>query len=409
MGAFDVAVVGGGIVGLATARELATAHGLVPLVLERETDLAAHQTGHNSGVLHSGLYYRPDSHKARACVEGSRSLSDYVALRRLPVLRCGKLVVATGEEELDRLAELERRGRANGIPGLERVDRAGLVAREPEVAGIAGLWVPSTAVVDFVAVSRSFAADLEAAGGAVRRMAPVTAIRPRDGAIELRAGGDRLSVPYLVACAGLEADRIARLAGLRPSIRIVPFRGDYFEIGDGGGRNVRGLVYPVPDPELPFLGVHVHRRLDGRVEAGPNAVLAWRRAGYRPGEVSPRDAAATLSFGGFWRMARRQAAIARREYRRAWSRKSFGEAVRRLVPSIRDQEIAYARSGVRAQAVDAEGRLVDDFVFAEGERMLHVLNAPSPAATASMAIARTLAARVVAGLGGGVPKGEGEG
>jgi len=399
MGAYDVAVVGGGIVGLATARELATTHGLAPLVLERETDLAAHQTGHNSGVLHSGLYYRPDSHKARACVEGSRSLSDYVALRGLPALRCGKLVVATGEEELGRLAELERRGRANGISGLERVDRTGLLEHEPEVSGLAGLWVPTTAVVDFVAVARSFAADVEAAGGAVRRLAPVTAIRLRGGAVEIRAGDERVSVPYLVACAGLEADRIARLAGLRPAVRIVPFRGDYFEIGAGAGRHVRGLVYPVPDPELPFLGVHVHRRLDGRVEAGPNAVLAWRRAGYRPGEVSARDAAATLAFGGFWRMARRQAAIARREYRRAWSRRRFGEAVRRLVPSIRDGEIAYARSGVRAQAVDAEGRLVDDFVFAEGERMMHVLNAPSPAATASMAIARTLAERVMAALG----------
>ena len=398
MDCYDVIVVGGGIVGLATARELALGHGLVPLVVEREERLAAHQSGHNSGVVHSGLYYRTGSHKARTCVEGRSSLFRYAAAHALAHERCGKVVVALGEAELPRLDELERRGRANGLAGVERLDAAGVREHEPHAAGIAGLWVPETGIVDFPAVARSFAADIVAAGGTVRAGAAVTAIASRNGQVEVRAGDERFTAPFLVACAGLASDRVARMAGLEPEIRIVPFRGDYLELAAGARKLVRGLIYPLPDPELPFLGVHLTRRVDGSVEAGPNAVLAWRRDGYAPGAFSVRDAFATLSFPGFWRMAGRQAAVARREYRRAWSRRQFVDALRALVPELGAEHLRPGGCGVRAQAVDRDGRLVDDFVFAEGERMLHVLNAPSPAATASMAIAKILAERVRSSL-----------
>jgi L-2-hydroxyglutarate oxidase len=308
------------------------------------------------------------------------------------------LVVALREGELARLDELERRGRANGLGGLERLDGRSIREREPHAAGLAGLWVPETGIVDFAAVARSFAADVAGAGGEVRTGAEVRVVARRDGAIEVLTATERLATPFLVGCAGLASDRLARLAGLDPGVRIVPFRGDYLELAPEARRLVRGLIYPVPDPELPFLGVHLTRRVDGGVEAGPNAVLAWRRDGYRPGAFALRDALDTLAFPGFWRMARRQAAVARREYRRAWSRRQFVEALRALVPELGERDLRPGGSGVRAQAVDREGRLVDDFVFAEGERMLHVLNAPSPAATASMAIGRILAERTRAAL-----------
>ncbi len=391
----DVVVAGGGIVGLATARELALVHRLRVLLVEGEPGLAAHQTGHNSGVVHSGLYYRPDSHKARACVEGREALFAYVAERGIAHERCGKVVVALDERELPRLDELERRGRANGLAGLERLDAAAIRAHEPDAAGIAGLFVPETGIVDYPAVARAFADDIRAAGGEIRTGCRLTAIAGSQREVEVIAGGSRLRAGFLVACTGLASDRVARLAGLDPGVRIVPFRGDYFELAPAARPKVRGLIYPVPDPELPFLGVHLTRRVDGTVEAGPNAVLAWKRESYEPGAFSLRDAVTTLAFPGFWRMARRQAAVAGREYRRAWSRRRFAEALRRLMPGLRDDELQPAGCGVRAQAVDREGRLVDDFVFAEGPRMLHVLNAPSPAATASMAIGRTLAGKVV--------------
>jgi L-2-hydroxyglutarate oxidase len=394
----DVVVAGGGIVGLATARELALTYRLRVLLVEGEPRLAAHQTGHNSGVVHSGLYYRPDSHKARACVEGREALFRYVAERGIAHQRCGKVVVALDERELPRLDELERRGRANGLSGLERLDGGTIRAHEPNAAGIAGLFVPETGIVDYPAVAKAFAADLRAAGGEVRTGSRLTAVASSAAEVVVTAGGERLTAKFLVACAGLASDRVARLAGLDPGVRIVPFRGDYFELVPAARDKVRGLIYPVPDPDLPFLGVHLTRRVDGSVEAGPNAVLAWKREAYEAGAFSWRDAAATLFFPGFWRMARRHASVAGREYWRSWSRQRFADSLRRLVPSLADTELRPAGCGVRAQAVDRAGRMVDDFVFAEGPRMLHVLNAPSPAATASMAIGRTLAERAAAQL-----------
>jgi len=388
--AIDVVVVGGGIVGLATARELALAHRLRVVLAEREARLAAHQTGHNSGVVHSGLYYRPESHKARLCVEGRLALADYVRDRGVAFEACGKLVVALGDAELPRLAELERRGRENGLRGLERVDANGLREHEPHAAGIAGLWVPETGIVDYPAMAAALAEDLVAAGGEIRTSTPLAAVRRRGRRLFATLGGEQLETRLLIGCAGLQSDRVARLGGLEPGVRIVPFRGDYFELAAERRALVRGLIYPVPDPDLPFLGVHLTRRVDGVVEAGPNAVLSWKREGYAAGAFSWRDAAESLAFPGFWRMARRQASVARREYLRSWSSGRFAAALRRLVPELEPRDLRAGGCGIRAQAIDRGGRLLDDFAFAEDETQLHVLNAPSPAATASMAIARHL-------------------
>jgi L-2-hydroxyglutarate oxidase len=394
MAAADVLVVGGGIVGLATARALALEHGLAVELLEAEPRLAAHQTGHNSGVVHSGLYYRPGSVKAATCAAGREALYRYVEERGIAHERCGKVVAAVAEEELPRLDELERRGRANGLAGLERLDGAGLRAREPRAAGRAGLWVPETGIVDYGAVAEAFAADVRAAGGAIATGARVERIARGRDTVEVSAGGTRRAAPFLVACAGLESDRLARAAGLDPGARIVPFRGDYYELVPAARGLVRGLIYPVPDPDLPFLGVHFTRRVDGSVEAGPNAVLAWRREGYSRTSFSFADAATTLAYPGFWRMAPRQARVAWGEYRRAFSRRRFVASLRRLVPDLKEEDVRRAGCGVRAQALGRDGKLLDDFVWAESERMLHVINAPSPAATASLAIGRQIAARV---------------
>jgi L-2-hydroxyglutarate oxidase len=396
----DVLVVGGGIVGLAAARALAVEHGLTVTVLEAEARLAGHQTGHNSGVVHSGLYYRPESRKAATCTAGRRALYDYVEERGIRHERCGKLVVAVEEAELPRLEELERRGRANGLTGLERVDAAGVAAHEPRAAGIAGLWVPETGIVDYAAVALAFAADVRAAGGEIVTGARVGRATPAGAGIEaLLADGGRIGAGFLVACAGLESDRLARAAGLDPGVAIVPFRGDYYELEPAARSLVRNLIYPVPDPELPFLGVHFTRRVDGSVEAGPNAVLAWKREGYSRTAFSLADAVTTLGFPGFWRMAPRQARNAWGEYLRAFSRRRFVASLRRLVPALGESDVRRAGCGIRAQAVRRDGSLVDDFVWVEGERMLHVVNAPSPAATASLAIGREIAGRALAGLG----------
>lgn len=396
MSTFEVTVVGGGIVGLATARALAVEHRLRVVVLEAEPRLAFHQTGHNSGVVHSGLYYRPGSLKAMLSAEGREAMFAFAAEKGIAYERCGKLVVAVEERELARLDELERRGRENGLAGIVRLDRQGLREHEPHAAGVGGLFVPETGIVDYVAVAEAIAAEIRAAGGEVRTSARVTAIRRADGAIEVEAGGERVSCGYLIGCAGLASDRVARLAGLDPQVRIVPFRGDYYEVVPAARRLVRHLIYPVPDPDLPFLGVHFTRRVDGTIEAGPNAVLAWKRAGYSRASFSLRDALSTLSYPGFWRMAPRYAGIGFAEYRRAWSSRLFVRSLQRLVPEIGAGDVRIAGCGVRAQAMDRTGKLLDDFAFAAADRQLHVLNAPSPGATSALAIGRHLAAKVLA-------------
>ncbi len=402
---FDVAVVGGGIVGLATARALASRPGRSVVVLEAEPKLALHQSGRNSGVVHSGLYYRPGSLKARLCREGAEALLHFCAERGLPHRRPGKLVVAATPGELPRLDELERRGRANGLAGLRRLRAGELAEREPHAAGAGALWVPQTGVVDFAEVCEALAGDLRRAGGVVRTGARLGSARAAGGVWALETAAGAVECRFLVACAGLQADRVARLCGLAPGLAIVPFRGDYWRLVAGRRHLVRGLVYPVPDPALPFLGVHWTRRIDGAVEAGPSAVPALAREGYRRSSFSLRDALALVGDPGVWRLARRHWRTGAAEIRRAVSRGAFATAAARLVPEVRPADLERAGSGVRAQAVERTGALVDDFRILEGERSLHVLNAPSPAATAALAIGRELAERVErTGWGGGVSR-----
>ncbi len=395
----DVVVVGAGIVGLATANALAELGARV-IVLESEPTVAAHQTGHNSGVIHSGLYYKPGSLKARTCRAGREALYAFCDEAGIPAERCGKLVIATNEAELPRLAMLEERGRANGLQSLTRLDQREIRALEPEVAGVAGLWVAETGVVNFRIVAEELAARLRMRGSAVRTAARVVAITgsSRDVAV-VTSAGERFTARCLVNCAGLQSDRVARLAGVDPGVAIIPFRGDYYTLRPERASLVRHLVYPVPDPELPFLGVHFTRRIDGRVEAGPNAVLALHRERYRRWALSPRDATAVLTFRGFWPMARRYWTLGLTELGRSWSKARFVRALQRLVPAIRAADLQRGGCGIRAQAVDRSGRLLDDFHIVESESGVHLVNAPSPAATAALSIGGQMADRVLARVG----------
>jgi L-2-hydroxyglutarate oxidase len=399
---YDVAVIGGGIVGAATAMALLEATpGLSLVLLEKETRLAAHQTGHNSGVIHSGLYYRPGSLKAQNCTAGREALYAFCAEHAVPHECCGKVVIATREEELPQLAELEKRGRQNGLAGLRRLDAAQLREFEPQVAGFAGLHVPQTGIVDYVAVTEAYAGVVRRRGGEIRTSSRVVSIRRTPDGFRLGTSRGEVLSRFIVNCAGLQSDRIARLAGSDPQVRIVPFRGEYYELVEGRRRLVRNLIYPVPDPAFPFLGVHFTRMIDGRVEAGPNAVLAFKREGYHRLSFSLHDTLETFAFGGFWWLAGRYWLTGLQEYYRSFSKGAFVRDLQRLIPALREEDVVRGGAGVRAQAVDPAGKLLDDFRIVEGEGMIHVLNAPSPAATASIAIGRTVAgkARENFGLG----------
>ena len=387
-----VVVIGGGIVGLAVAeRVLREDPTAAVTVLEKEHDWARHQTGRNSGVVHSGLYYPPDSRKARWCRAGAASLLDLARVEGVPHRVTGKLVVATAADELERLAALEQRGLANGL-GVTRLTAEQAREQEPHVATLAALHVAETGVIDYRAVCGVLVRRLRDAGA---HLVPGTEVvggadGPREVVLETTRG--ELAADVVVSCAGLHADRVARLLGHQPSVRIVPFRGEYHELAPGAAHLVRGLVYPVPDPELPFLGVHLTRGIDGHVHAGPNAVLALAREGYDWGRVDARDLVDTLGYAGFWRLARRQARSGAGEMVRSLSHRRFADSVRRLVPEVTDAELVPAPAGVRAQAVRRDGTLVDDFLLERHGRVVHLLNAPSPAATASLEIARHVVA-----------------
>ena len=387
-------VVGGGIVGIATALALAE-RGHAPLVLEAEDGLAQHQTGHSSGVIHSGLYYKPGSLKARMCRAGMEAMYRFCAEEGVPTRRCGKLVVAVRDDELPRLAMLEERGRANGV-SLRRIGPEEIKNYEPQVVGLAGLWIDETGVVDYSRVTEAMARRLTRLGGEVRTGHRVVSIARDRRQLVLGTVRGEIGASHLVNCAGLQSDRIARLAGLRPGVRIVPFRGEYYVLRPERRDLVRGLIYPVPDPALPFLGVHFTRGIDDVVEAGPNAVLALSREGYSWRDVSIGDMADWATFPGFWRMARAQWRNGFSEMQRSLSRKRFLVSLQALLPALRDDDIERGGSGVRAQAVGLDGRLIDDFLIQTESNMLHVLNAPSPAATASLAIGRAVAARLIA-------------
>jgi L-2-hydroxyglutarate oxidase len=387
-----IGVIGGGIVGLAVARALrADGHGVT--VCEKEAGWAVHQTGRNSGVIHSGLYYTPGGLKARMCVTGTASMAAYARERDVPVEVGGKLVVAVNEQELPALAELERRGTANGVP-VRRLDAAGAREYEPEVRCIAALRVETTGIVDYAAVSRALAAELAEDGAELWLGAEALGVHANGTGVCVQTCAGDLWVDALVNCAGLHSDRIARMAGLAPAARIIPFRGEYFELGPDAAARIRGLIYPVPDPALPWLGVHLTRGIDGRVHAGPNAVLALRREGYRWKDVSARDVGEMLGYPGFWRLARSHARSGIAELSRSMSRRAFAAALSRLVPGISAADLVRAPAGVRAQAVGVDGALLNDFVVQAVPRQVHVLNAPSPAATSALEIARYVADRL---------------
>jgi L-2-hydroxyglutarate oxidase len=390
----EIIVIGGGIVGLATAYALINRGRKDVVVLEAEADLAQHQTGRNSGVIHSGLYYKPGSVKARTCVAGREAMYRFCQEHDIPHQCCGKVVVATREGELSALDELERRGRANGLDGLQRLDVRALREIEPHAAGIAALFVPQTGIVDYRLVARKLAERIEQAGGKVVRQARVMQIRRVGSDLEAATATEAFQGKFLVNCAGLQADRVARLCGIEPEVRIVPFRGEYYELVEPRRHLVRNLIYPVPDPRFPFLGVHFTRRISGQVEAGPNAVLALRREGYSKASCSVRDVYDMASYSGFWRMSRKYWRTGLAEQWRSWSKTAFVKALQRLVPSVEPADLTPAGCGVRAQAVGPNGELVDDFRIVQTDGMVHVLNAPSPAATASLVIGKEIADRL---------------
>jgi L-2-hydroxyglutarate oxidase len=393
---FDVVVVGGGIVGLATSRAITEARpDLRIAILEKEPDLATHQTGHNSGVLHAGLYYAPGSLKARLCREGKALMEAFAAAHEIPFERCGKLVVALNEGELDRFAALRERATANGVPGLQEVGPERIREIEPNAAGIRGLWSPETGIIDFRRVALAIADDLRAGGTEVLLDRRVDRLEERGGEVVVSTSGGDVVARMAVACAGLHADEIAARSGGDGDPRITPFRGDYYTLTPNARSLVRGLIYPVPDPRFPFLGVHFTKRIDGAVWAGPNAVLAFAREGYRRRDVRPLELARTLSYPGFVRLASRYLRTGLAEMWRDWWKPAFVRELQRYVPAIRSDQLTFGPSGVRAQALGRDGSLVDDFVLGGTGRILHVRNAPSPAATSSLAIGRMLAAQAL--------------
>jgi L-2-hydroxyglutarate oxidase LhgO len=391
---FDVVIVGGGILGLAAARELLTRRpGTSLTILDKEASIGVHQTGHNSGVIHSGIYYAPGSLKARLCTLGARLMYEFCERHGVHADRCGKLIVATTDSELPALDELYRRGTANGVPGLEMVGPAGIREHEPHCTGTRAIWSPATGIVDFSRVAEAMAGEVTQLGGEIRTGHPVTGLTVRAGSISVMTGQGEFTATRVLTCAGLQSDRVAMLSGAPEEPRIVPFRGNYWQLRPQWRHLARNLIYPVPDPKFPFLGVHFTRRIsDDAVWLGPNAVLALAREGYRRSALRPRDLSQTLRYPGFRRMARKYWRTGAAEVYRDLSERAFVAACQRFIPELTHAHVMPGPSGVRAQSVARDGGLVDDFVFnIQGTQFMHVRNAPSPAATSSLAIARLIA------------------
>jgi (S)-2-hydroxyglutarate dehydrogenase len=391
----DYLIVGGGLVGLATALQILRQHPQAGVrVLEKEDSCGLHQSTRNSGVLHCGLYYKPGSLKARLAVEGIRSMTDFCREHGIPHEICGKVLVATDAAEEQRLRQLAERGRANGLGGLQWLTADELREREPSARGVAALLVPQEGIVDYAAVITALHGQITARGGEVRCGAKVTALHETAEGWTAETPAGEFSGGFLVNCAGLYCDHVARLGGLRPRTRIIPFRGDYYKLKPGAGVTINHLIYPVPDPSFPFLGVHFTRLVGGGVEAGPSAVLATAREGYSVWTIHPGEFAAALAFPGLWKFLARHPAMSALEFARSLSSTLFLKALQKLVPGIRVGDIEKGPAGVRAQAMEPDGTLQQDFSLLPGPRSLHVLNAPSPAATASLAIGEYIAARV---------------
>jgi L-2-hydroxyglutarate oxidase len=387
----DIVIIGGGIVGLAVALEITKRFPrLRLLLLEKEDRVGQHQSSHNSGVIHSGVYYKPGSQKARLCVEGARAMIEFCRAHDIPHQVCGKVIVAIHQEEFPRLEELRRRGEMNGLTGLQMIGPEQLREIEPYASGLRALVVPSTGITDYALVCEKYAELIRAQGGTILTSTAVTGLRHLTSEVVVETSGPSFSTNYLINCAGLFSDRIAGMAGGRPDVIIVPFRGEYYDLISQRSSLVRALIYPVPDPRFPFLGVHFTRRVGGTVDAGPNAVLAFRREGYRRTDFNLHDLASSLAFPGFWRMAAKHWRSGLDEFHRSFSKPAFVRALQRLLPELRAEDLIPGGSGVRAQALQRDGTLVDDFQFVPSGRMLHVLNVPSPAATASLVIGRTI-------------------
>ena len=384
---FDITIIGGGIVGLATALELTKRYPQRKLaILEKEDRLAAHQTGHNSGVIHSGIYYKPGSLKAQTCVAGAKAIIAFCQQHAIPYEICGKVVVATSPAELPRLEELHRRGTANGVEGMEMIGPERLREIEPHATGVRALHVPTTGIIDFPRVAQTYARLIQEKGGDLRLRHELRGIVRTDGGLILETSQESIHSKFMINCGGLHCDRIARLAGAQPDLQIVPFRGEYYTIAPQRRTLVKNLIYPVPDPAFPFLGVHFTRTIDGLVEAGPNAVLAFAREGYKKSDFDARDLRETLTFSGFRKMARTYWRTGLGEMFRSFSKQAFLAALRRLLPELTLGDLQPGGSGVRAQAISSQGALIDDFMISVTGSALHVLNAPSPGATASLAI-----------------------
>lgn len=388
---FDLVIIGGGIVGLSTALNmLHTFPELRLLLVEKEDRVARHQSGHNSGVIHSGIYYKPGSLKARLCVTGRDAMVAFCAEHNIPYEICGKLIVSVTEDEVSRMQALYERGNANGIRGLKMLSRSEAREIEPNVGGIAWLKVPSTGITDYVIVCQKYAELIVERGGTLKIATEVTGIVRRAGETSVETTQGVFSARYVINCGGLQSDRISLMSGKKPEVQIIPFRGEYYDLAPASQHLVKNLIYPVPDLRFPFLGVHFTRRVRGTVDAGPNAVLAFKREGYKHGDFSLRDTAGTFAYSGFWRMAFKYWKSGLDEMYRSSNKAAFVRALQRLLPILEDSDLVPDGSGVRAQAVRPDGSLVDDFQFVAAENMLHVWNVPSPAATASLAIGQEI-------------------
>lgn len=392
---YDITIIGGGIVGTATAFSILKQKNVKLLLLEAESSLAAHQTGNNSGVIHSGLYYKPGSLKAENCTYGREMMYAFCEEHTLPFEKCGKVVVATSKEEIPALDLLEERGKANGLVGLKRISAKEIKEYEPYANGIDGLFVPQTGIVDYTSVTNKYAELIENAGGVIKTNSRLVSVKVKSDELILTASKEEFHTKFIVNCGGLQSDRIAKLCGVDPGLMIIPFRGEYYKIKKEKQYFVKNLIYPVPDIKFPFLGVHFTRMINGAVEAGPNAVLAFKREGYKKTDFSFTDLLEMKLYPGFWKMAAKFYKLGYQEFRRSFSKDLFVKSLQKLIPEITSEDIEVGGAGVRAQALERDGKLVDDFRIVEAKRMVHVLNAPSPAATASLSIGKTISEMVI--------------